>query len=111
MILLATDLDDTLLGDDDSMHQLNNMLGELRDQHKLKLVYITGRSTQRYALLEDEKSILEPDALVPALGTEIYINGQMLSTWPQVTGWDNQLIKDRLADIQALELQPEAELR
>lgn len=107
VILLATDLDDTLVGDRASLQQFNQLVSELRNQQKLKLVYVTGRSPESFNELRMREPLLDPDALVAAVGTEIYIGSeQKMPDWPQANNWNVQKIKSLLAHIPALELQP-----
>jgi sucrose-6-phosphatase len=110
-VLLATDLDDTLIGDDTSFRHLNNYLLELISAGHLKLAYVTGRSLHKFILLEKEKRLLSPDALVTAVGTEIYLNEQLVPVWPHVKMWDKQEIISRLIHIHKLVSQPDSEQR
>ena len=80
--MLATDLDDTLIGDDAAMRRLNMLMDELRKTADLRLVYVTGRSPKMVAELQGEKSLLTPDALITSIGTEISINDELVTTWP-----------------------------
>jgi len=109
-IILATDLDNTLVGNDKSLKVLNRYLQELRQVNKLKLVYATGRSLHAYKKLYKDKFLLHPDALVAAVGTEIYFGMKKVSAWPQVTNWDTDLIRNQLRGITGLEDQPASEL-
>lgn len=107
VILLATDLDDTLVGNNASLQQFNQIVSKLRSQQKVKLVYVTGRSPESFRELQAREPLPEPDALVAAVGTEIYLGDeQRILNWPQVSNWDIQKIKSLLAHIPALELQP-----
>jgi sucrose-6F-phosphate phosphohydrolase len=50
---------------------------------------------------------MKPDALVAAVGTEIYTgDGERMPDWPSVDSWDAQKIRSLLAHIPTLELQP-----
>lgn len=68
--LLVTDLDNTLVGDNQSLAELNAILQAHRQD--IFLVYSTGRSLTSYQHLCTEVELLEPDALVTSVGTEIY---------------------------------------
>jgi len=106
-LLLATDLDDTLVGDRAALQQFNQVVSGLRKQQDVKLVYVTGRSPESFNELRAQESLLEPDALVAAVGTEIYTgNGERMPDWPSADNWDTQKVRSLLAHIPELELQP-----
>jgi sucrose-6F-phosphate phosphohydrolase len=111
VILLATDLDGTLVGDDSATHKLNAIIKELRETIGLRFAYVTGRSPELFNELREEKSLLMPDALVTAVGSEIYIEDELLTEWPKVAAWDIEQIKQILAQHSALKLQPATEQR
>ena len=113
--LFITDLDHTLVGDDRSLDRLNQILDRERQTNGTKLVYATGRSRSSYLELAASQPLLPPDALIAAVGTEIYLGG---STEPD-SEWSDKLsinwhreeivaIASRFAD---LEPQPPAEQR
>ena len=70
--LFVTDLDHTLVGDDDALKELNQKLAQHRQEYGTKIVYATGRSRSIYHELKAEKQLLDPDALIASVGTEIY---------------------------------------
>jgi sucrose-6-phosphatase len=72
--LFITDLDNTLVGDDAALVELNQILAAHREQYNSKIVYATGRSLYLYRLLAEAKSLLPPDALITAVGTEMYFD-------------------------------------
>jgi sucrose-6-phosphatase len=76
--MFVTDLDNTLVNhnteDDKALTELNHRLSQHRQEYGSKIVYATGRSSVLYRQLAAEKKLIEPDALVVAVGTEIYIN-------------------------------------
>ena len=49
--LFVTDLDNTLVGDDLALSELNQHLDRHRQQYNSKIVYATGRSLYLYRLL------------------------------------------------------------
>lgn len=113
--LLVTDLDNTLVGDDTALANLNHHLSRHRQEHGSLLVYSTGRSLSLYQQLKDEKQLLEPDAVVAAVGTEIYRQGsnQPDSDWSEklAQGWDRDLVMATTAHFSDLVPQPETEQR
>ena len=69
--LFVTDLDNTLVGDDAALVELNKTLASHRQQYNSKIVYATGRPLYLYRLLAEAKSLIPPDALITAVGTEM----------------------------------------
>lgn len=108
--LFITDLDNTLVGDDDALRVLNDRLDQHRQAYGTRIVYATGRSLTRYRELQSEKPLLPPDALVTSVGTEIYYGdgAEPDNTWSKVLnrGWD----RDRILAITAhfADLTPQA---
>lgn len=113
--LFVTDLDNTLVGDDKAMVELNRQLSQHRQEHGTKIVYATGRSLTLYRQLAIEKQLLEPDALIAAVGTEIYydIGAQPDSGWSEQLshGWDRDTIVASAAHFADLVAQPDSEQR
>jgi len=68
--LLITGIDDTLVGDDDSMHRLFHILEEHKD--KLAWGVATGRSLEMTIEAMTEYDIPMPDILICSVGSEIY---------------------------------------
>lgn len=88
--LLVTDLDNTLIGDDDALKRLNAWFKEHRQTHGSKLVYATGRSLKSYQKLLNQTSLLEPDVLIASVGTEIYYPADKLDeAWSHIfSSWN-----------------------
>ncbi len=90
-ILFVCDLDNTLVGDDLALEQLNVHLAAHRQQYGTKIVYATGRSRFLYLQLLQEKSLLFPDALICAVGTEMYFNPteeeSINHQWAEILAW------------------------
>ena len=72
--LLITDLDHTLVGNDESLDLLNQVLDRYRQTLGTKIVYATGRSRASYQDLITTQRLLVPDVLIAAVGTEIYLD-------------------------------------
>ena len=113
--LFVTDLDNTLVGDDVALEELNRQLHNER-QHGTKIVYITGRSLTLYRQLATLKHLLTPDALVTSVGTEIYYNPSDEITdpvWSEQlsTGWDRDLVTATAAHFADLVPQGDTEQR
>jgi len=112
--LFVTDLDHTLVGNDESLDRLNQILERCRQQLGTKLVYATGRSRASYHELTTTRSLLVPDALIAAVGTEIY-GGDAISDPEWIERLSVNWHRDRIVEIASrfadLELQPAAEQR
>lgn len=114
--LFVTDLDNTLVGDDNALKELNQRLSQHRQEYGTKIVYATGRSRQIYHDLKIEKRLLNPDALIAAVGTEIYDNDGEDTPDPDWSetlsqGWDRDLIVATAAHYSDLVTQPDSEQR
>jgi len=113
--LLVSDLDNTLVGDDEALRQLNQQLNQHRKDHGSILVYSTGRSLASYAGLKAAKQLLEPDAVITAVGTEIYRDGgdQPDPNWSNKLSqnWDRDLVVATTAHFADLTPQPDPEQR
>ncbi len=113
--LFVTDLDRTLVGNDESLARLNRLLDRERQSSGTKIVYATGRSRDSYHDLRTTQQLLTPDALIAAVGTEIYIGD---STQPDPEwvarlslNWHRDLIVGIASHFADLELQPATEQR
>lgn len=113
--LFVTDLDNTLVGDDNALVELTRKLSLHRQEYGTKIVYATGRSPILYQQLQTEKQLLQPDALIAAVGTEIYLNGSETpdSVWSEKLsqGWNRDAIIATTAHFADLIPQPDSEQR
>lgn len=113
--LFVTDLDNTLVGDDNALVELSDRLHSERQKYGTKIVYATGRSPILYQQLKDEKNLLEPDALVLAVGTEIYVDGSKIpeSAWSEQLspGWNRDSVVATTRNFSDLVPQPDSEQR
>jgi len=112
--LFVTDLDNTLVGDDTALRSLNQKLADHRQQYNSKIVYATGRSLYLYRLLAEAKSLLPPDALITAVGTEMYFDQQQSEydpEWAEILsqGWDRSAIMAIASQFEHLQSQPNSE--
>ncbi|MBD2295361.1 sucrose-phosphate phosphatase [Anabaena sphaerica FACHB-251] len=113
--LFVTDLDHTLVGDDQALVELSDRLQSHRQQHGTKIVYSTGRSPLLYRELQQEKNLFSPDALVVSVGTEIYLDGSDTPDpdWSKILspGWQRETILTITQKFPELVLQPDSEQR
>jgi sucrose-6F-phosphate phosphohydrolase len=113
--LFVTDLDNTFVGDDAALARLQQVLSEHRQTYGTKIVYSTGRSPTLYKQLKAEKQLLDPDALVTSVGTEIYTDGKETpdQDWAAILsqGWDREAIGAASAHFGDLVPQPDTEQR
>lgn len=103
-ILLVTDLDNTLVGDDLATKRFNQYLDDHRQNYVV--VYATGRSYDSAKQLMQERKLLEPNYWVTGVGTEIYSQNYLDLTWAikLSTDWQRQAIAD-LIEVKFPELQ------
>jgi sucrose-6-phosphatase len=109
LALLVTDLDNTLVGDAAALKVLNDWLDRSRQEHGTKIVYATGRSLNSYRTLAANAQLLPPDALVSAVGTEIYLDCENI--WPDwqqhiAPGWQRGKIVEVATHFADLKPQP-----
>ncbi|NJK40454.1 MAG: sucrose-phosphate phosphatase [Acaryochloridaceae cyanobacterium SU_2_1] len=113
--LLVTDLDNTLVGDQAALERLNQQLMQLRQEQDILLAYSTGRSHDSYLKLKATEPLLDPDALVTSVGTEIYYQNSRTPDpdWSRTldNGWVREDILAITAHFQDLVLQPASEQR
>ncbi|MEG4068236.1 sucrose-phosphate phosphatase [Microcoleus sp. Pol11C2] len=90
--LLVTDLDNTLVGDDEATQVFNQRLQSQRSQ--ICLVYATGRSNASTCELIAQKQLLAPDYLIAGVGSEIYQDGILDLDWAEYLSqdWDKMAI-------------------
>ncbi|MUG99871.1 sucrose-phosphate phosphatase [Scytonema sp. UIC 10036] len=116
MKLFITDLDHTLVGDKRALKILNEALEAHRNDRGVKVVYATGRSLELYRELEQQETLIIPDALITSVGTEIYFDPKIDTydpDWAQELslGWDRSAIADTAAKFEGLLKQPQSEQR
>lgn len=114
--LFVTDLDYTLVGNEEALKDLNQKLDDHRQEYGTKIVYATGRSLTLYKELTQEQALLEPDALITSVGTEIYFDSNYESAdgnWAEklADGWNRELISEIAGKFADLVLQQESEQR
>jgi sucrose-phosphate synthase len=97
--LIISDIDYTLLGDDDALIQFNQTLSKISD--KIGFGVATGRNIELAFKVIKEKDITMPDLFITSVGAEIYYNhkGELIYS----TGWDAHIShlwqKDKIVKI------------
>jgi sucrose phosphatase-like protein len=108
--LLVSDLDDTLLGDDEALAEFAEWYED--ESSWLQLAYASGRFVETMAASVRETELPEPAALIGGVGTEIcrYPGGEPIEDWPKVDGsdWNPARIRRALESLDHLHMQPEA---
>lgn len=111
--LFITDLDNTLVGDDAAMAELNRQLEQHRQQYGTHIVYSTGRSLTSYRHLSTQKPLLKPDILIAGVGTQIYYSDSDSpdSIWADTLthNWDRDLVVAIASHFADLTPQPDSE--
>jgi hypothetical protein len=111
--MFITDLDNTLVGDDEALSTLNQHLSQHRDEHGTLLVYSTGRSPTLYGELRQEKDLLDPDYVVLSVGTLIFQQGSEAPDpdWSNYLseGWDRDEVVAIASHFSDLIFQPLSE--
>ena len=72
MWVLATDIDNTLTGDEAALRDLTTQLDALRQREQLFLILATGRRLAHVLSGFIEEALPQGDAIVTQVGTEIY---------------------------------------
>jgi sucrose-6F-phosphate phosphohydrolase len=83
--ILATDLDGTLVGCEQSLQKLNLLIGKQRP--KILLVYITGRMFSSAWQLVKAEGLLMPDIVISDVGTEIHVAPKFIRN----AGWETKM--------------------
>lgn len=86
--ILISDLDDTLVGDKNSLEKFNNLIISKREN--FFLVYSSGRFKNSMLSLIEEENLIQPDAIICNVGTEIYYP----PSWERDKNWENIMGKD-----------------
>jgi sucrose-phosphate synthase len=108
---IVSDLDQNLVGDDLSLHQLLEVLRQHRQS--TQFIIATGRRLDSALKLMKAHGIPEPDMLITSSGTEIYHAPELTAdiAWERHIHylWSRPRLKNILADYPGLKLQPKLE--
>ncbi len=107
--LLVSDVDGTMLGDDEALARLAQWYEGHREV--LRLAYASGRFFNSVVESIETTSLPEPDAIIGGVGTDIniYPSGGMIEEWHKKIGrnWDARRLRELLSGRAGLERQPE----
>lgn len=114
MWVLATDIDNTLTGDEAALRDLATQLETLRRREQLFLILATGRRLAHVLSGFVEEALPQADSIVTQVGTEIYLPPFAVDMAP-LAAWQEQLqqhfSRSRaltfLQGIEGLEMQPD----
>ncbi|MDW0110650.1 HAD-IIB family hydrolase [Sporosarcina aquimarina] len=91
--LLATDLDDTLVGLKPELKELTDMFNRIPQQ--VSLVYVTGRHAESVKQLMTEENLPMPDLVISDVGTKIW----HMPDWIEDTDWCDKVTADWRPDL------------
>lgn len=113
MWILASDIDNTLTGDEKSLKKLSQTLTTKRQKQELFLILSTGRRIDEVVTGFEKEHIPLPDAVISQVGTEIYFPPFTKNEKP-LPDWDKYLrktfkkkkAKEFIKNIKGLAMQP-----
>lgn len=108
--LIITDLDNTLTGDDEALHEL---LDTIKEHEYIGFGISTGRRLDSAMELIEEMNLPRPDLICAGVGTELYYGDKLTAdrTWRKQIGlhWTPQEIKDLFDGVDGIYVQKESQ--
>ena len=105
---IVTDLDNTLVGNAIATQEFNQKILNCGD--RVGLIYATGRSYESAKQLQTTENLLEPQYWITGVGSEIYKNGILDSSWSEhlKAQWNRKKIHTLALEFSELLPQPSA---
>ncbi len=107
--LLITDIDNTLIGDEEALDRLREIIHDHRDH--LGFGVASGRALELVTEVLDAHDIHEIDVIISSVGSEIYYGNDLLADKGYAsqlrTKWHPDRIREALDNLAFLQLQPE----
>jgi sucrose phosphatase-like protein len=107
--LLISDLDGTLIGDEEALKVFAKWIQAHKDF--LSLVYATGRTFDSVVQEIQTTALPEPNVIITSVGTDIYDypSGELMKIWHEKINknWDAETVRKLFSSHSELELQPE----
>jgi sucrose-phosphate synthase len=107
--LVISDIDDTLIGDDEALAALVTRLQEAGESVGFGVA--TGRNLESTLAALKEKGIAMPDVMITSTGTEIHYGNRMVrdEAWARHIDyrWDRRRLLAALAEVPGLKMQPD----
>jgi sucrose-phosphate synthase len=85
--LIITDIDNTILGDDEALIKFNSLIESVQD--RIGFCVATGRTVESAAAILKSNNVSLPIVILSSVGTEIYFNYQGRLSYSK--GWDKHL--------------------
>jgi sucrose-6F-phosphate phosphohydrolase len=108
--MLVSDVDGTLLGDDDALQAFADWFAPLAHPEKFRLAYASGRFLDSLRASIRATALPAPDAVIGGVGTDIvqYPSGESLGSWHDRISkdWDAERVQAALSSEPDLEPQP-----
>ncbi len=106
--LLISDIDNTMLGDDEAMSRFTQW--RTNEGQGLRLAYATGRFFEAVADLVKQSGLPAPEAVIGGVGSDIrrFPSGEYVKEWHERIGpnWNGNAVREHVSQLPYVELQP-----
>ena len=111
--LLVSDIDNTLLGDENALRRLQSILIENKD--RIGFGVASGRTVDSVVRILNKNKVQVPEVIISAVGSEIHYGQNIVQDrdWARHINhlWNRKKIAQVMEDVPGLKLQPESEQR